>query len=253
MTDAAVPETTLDTATLTKTASTAYQSALEVIGAVEPRIAAAHAAELADQRASLKLIASENYASPAVLLTMSTLPLRQVRRRHDRPSLLRGLPERRHRRVACRRARARAVRRAVRLRPAALRHRRQPRRLLGDPRHPRRGACAGEAGCEERQRPLRGRLGDRCAHELGNQRMLGMSLDAGGHLTHGFRPNISGKMFHQRSYGTDPETGLLDYDRVAAIGSRVQAAGADRRLLGVPASGRTSRRCARSPTRSARP
>ena len=31
-----------------------------------------------------------------------------------------------------------------------------------------------------------------------------MSLDAGGHLTHGFRPNISGKMFHQRSYGTDP-------------------------------------------------
>ena len=41
-----------------------------------------------------------------------------------------------------------------------------------------------------------------------------MSLDAGGHLTHGFRPNISGKMFHQRSYGTDPETGLLDYDKV---------------------------------------
>ncbi|TDB83456.1 aminotransferase class I/II-fold pyridoxal phosphate-dependent enzyme, partial [Micromonospora fluostatini] len=51
--------------------------------------------------------------------------------------------------------------------------------------------------------------------ELGNQRMLGMSLDAGGHLTHGFRPNISGKMFDQRSYGTDPATGLIDYDRVA--------------------------------------
>jgi glycine hydroxymethyltransferase len=41
--------------------------------------------------------------------------------------------------------------------------------------------------------------------------MLGMSLDAGGHLTHGFRPNISGKMFHQASYGTDPATGLIDY------------------------------------------
>ena len=38
-----------------------------------------------------------------------------------------------------------------------------------------------------------------------------MSLDAGGHLTHGFRPNISGKMFDQRSYGTDPDTGLIDY------------------------------------------
>src|SRR6201996_1238026 len=43
-----------------------------------------------------------------------------------------------------------------------------------------------------------------------------MSLDAGGHLTHGFRPNVSGKMFHQRSYGTDPQTGLLNYDAVAA-------------------------------------
>ena len=53
-------------------------------------------------------------------------------------------------------------------------------------------------------------------HEFGNQRLLGMSLDAGGHLTHGFRPNISGKMFHQQQYGTDPETGLLDYDAVAA-------------------------------------
>src|SRR6202040_3442099 len=52
--------------------------------------------------------------------------------------------------------------------------------------------------------------------KLGSQRLLGMSLDAGGHLTHGFRPNISGKMFHQRSYGTDPATGLLDYDAVAA-------------------------------------
>jgi glycine hydroxymethyltransferase len=43
-----------------------------------------------------------------------------------------------------------------------------------------------------------------------------MSLDAGGHLSHGFRPNISGKLFEQASYGTDPETGLLDYDAIAA-------------------------------------
>jgi glycine/serine hydroxymethyltransferase len=51
-------------------ASAAYRNALQVIGAVEPRIAAAIGAELTDQRESLKLIASENYASPAVLLTM---------------------------------------------------------------------------------------------------------------------------------------------------------------------------------------
>src|SRR6188768_2639371 len=52
--------------------SSAYQQALEVIASVEPRIAAATRQELTDQRASLKLIASENYASPAVLLTMGT-------------------------------------------------------------------------------------------------------------------------------------------------------------------------------------
>ena len=53
-------------------ASTAYNAALEVIAAVEPRVAEATRAELADQRSSLKLIASENYASPAVLLAMGT-------------------------------------------------------------------------------------------------------------------------------------------------------------------------------------
>ncbi len=52
--------------------SSAYQQILEVIGSVEPRIADATRQELVDQRASLKLIASENYASPAVLLTMGT-------------------------------------------------------------------------------------------------------------------------------------------------------------------------------------
>ena len=52
--------------------SGAYSQALEVIASVEPRIAEATRKELADQRSSLKLIASENYASPAVLLTMGT-------------------------------------------------------------------------------------------------------------------------------------------------------------------------------------
>jgi glycine hydroxymethyltransferase len=46
--------------------------------------------------------------------------------------------------------------------------------------------------------------------------MMGMALDAGGHLTHGFRPNISGKLFDQTSYGVDPITGLLDYSAIAA-------------------------------------
>ncbi len=55
---------------------------------------------------------------------------------------------------------------------------------------------------------------ERLRQELGNQTLLGMSLHAGGHLTHGFRPNISGKLFRHRSYGVDPVTFLLDYDDV---------------------------------------
>src|SRR3954449_13375692 len=69
----AIPETQSPSAgELMATASGAYRAALEVIASVEPRVADATRAELADQRSSLKLIASENYASPAVLLTMGT-------------------------------------------------------------------------------------------------------------------------------------------------------------------------------------
>ncbi len=50
--------------------SAAFRSALDVVRSVEPGVADAITAELASQRASLKLIASENYASPAVLLAM---------------------------------------------------------------------------------------------------------------------------------------------------------------------------------------
>ncbi|WP_101675429.1 serine hydroxymethyltransferase [Alloalcanivorax mobilis] len=44
--------------------------------------------------------------------------------------------------------------------------------------------------------------------------VLGMSLDAGGHLTHGAKPNFSGKMYNAIQYGLDNATGLIDYDQV---------------------------------------
>jgi len=46
--------------------------------------------------------------------------------------------------------------------------------------------------------------------------ILGMSLDAGGHLTHGARPALSGKWFRAIAYGLTPG-GLIDYDQVAAL------------------------------------
>jgi glycine hydroxymethyltransferase len=47
--------------------------------------------------------------------------------------------------------------------------------------------------------------------------ILGMSLDAGGHLTHGAAPNLSGKWFNAVQYGVRREDGLIDYDQVAAL------------------------------------
>ena len=47
--------------------------------------------------------------------------------------------------------------------------------------------------------------------------ILGMSLDAGGHLTHGSRPNQSGKYFNAIQYGIRPETSLIDYDEVERL------------------------------------
>ncbi|ABI65829.1 MULTISPECIES: serine hydroxymethyltransferase [Maricaulis] len=46
--------------------------------------------------------------------------------------------------------------------------------------------------------------------------ILGMSLDAGGHLTHGARPNMSGKWFKAESYGVRESDARIDYDAVRA-------------------------------------
>ena len=195
--------------------SSAYSQALEVIASVEPRIADATRQELIDQRASLKLIASENYASPAVLLTMGTW---------FSDKYAEGTVG--HRFYA-------GCQNVDTVEALAAEHARE---LFGAPYayvQPHSGIDANlvaywsilahrveSPGIAERGAKNVNELTDedweKLRHELGNQRLLGMSLDAGGHLTHGFRPNISGKMFHQQQYGTDPETGLLDYDKVAA-------------------------------------
>jgi glycine hydroxymethyltransferase len=200
---------------LAATASAAYRSALEVVESVEPRISEAIRAELADQRSSLKLIASENYASPAVLLTMGNW----LSDKYAEGTI--G-----HRFYA-------ACQNVDTVESVAAEHARE---LFGAEYayvQPHSGIDANlvafwsilahrvespalEKYAVKNVNELSEADWEELRHEFGNQRMLGMSLDAGGHLTHGFRPNISGKMFHQRSYGTDPETGLLDYDRVAA-------------------------------------
>ncbi|MCX7287665.1 MAG: serine hydroxymethyltransferase [Rhodobacterales bacterium] len=52
--------------------------------------------------------------------------------------------------------------------------------------------------------------------------ILGMSLDAGGHLTHGAAPNQSGKWFHAVQYGVRKQDLTLDYDQVQALATEHQ-------------------------------
>jgi glycine hydroxymethyltransferase len=197
------------------TESAAFRSALDVVRSVEPGVADAIAAELASQRASLKLIASENYASPAVLLAMGN-----------------WLSDKYAEGTIGRRFYAGCAQ-VDTIETIGAGHARE---LFGAPHaylQPHSGIDANLVAywailARRIEAPALQRAGVRQVNdlndedwsklrqELGNQRMLGMSLDAGGHLTHGFRPNISGKMFDQRSYGTDPETGLIDYAVVRA-------------------------------------
>ncbi|MBX7267444.1 glycine hydroxymethyltransferase [Micromonospora sp. Llam7] len=194
--------------------STAFRSALEVIRGVEPRVADAIGAELADQRESLKLIASENYASPATLLAMGN-----------------WLSDKYAEGTVGRRFYA-GCQNVDTVEALAAEHARELFGAAHAYAQPHSGIDANLVAfwailADRVEAPALRRAQARHVNdlteadwftlrrELGDQRMLGMSLDAGGHLTHGFRPNISGKMFDQRSYGTDPATGLVDYDRVA--------------------------------------
>ena len=47
--------------------------------------------------------------------------------------------------------------------------------------------------------------------------IMGLSLAAGGHLTHGAPPNLSGKWFNAVQYGVRPDTHLIDYDEVESL------------------------------------
>ena len=196
-------------------ASSIYRGVLEVIETVEPRIAAATRSELADQRASLKLIASENYASLPVLMTMGTW----FSDKYAEGTI--G-----HRFYA-------GCQNVDTVESVAAEHARE---LFGAEYayvQPHSGIDANLVAywsilAHRVESPALQRLGAKNVNELSEddwealrrsfaeQRVMGMSLDVGGHLTHGFRPNISGKMFHQRSYGTNPETQLVDYDKLLA-------------------------------------
>ena len=153
-----------------------------LLAAADPVVADIIERETARQAEGLELIASENFASPAVLAAMGSSLTNKYAE---------GYPGKRYY-GGCEivdEAESLAISRA--------------RQLFGADHanvQPHSGSQANFGAYLAVMRP-----GDT---------LLGMSLRHGGHLTHGAAPNESGKMFKAVQYGVREDTGLIDYDQV---------------------------------------
>ncbi len=194
----------------------AYLAALDVVATSEPTIANLIRGELGNQRSQLKLIASENYASPAVMLAMGNWLSDKYAEGTVGHRFYAGCEY------------------VDQIEQLAMDH---AKALFGADHayvQPHSGIDANLVAfwsilahrveapyLVEHSAKHINDLSDAdwevLRHSFGDQRMIGMALDAGGHLTHGFRPNISGKLFSQKNYGVNADTELLDYDGVRAL------------------------------------
>ncbi|HMD27475.1 MAG TPA: serine hydroxymethyltransferase [Steroidobacteraceae bacterium] len=155
------------------------------IAGFDPKLAQAIAGERARQEDHIELIASENYASPRVLEAQGSVLTNKYAE---------GYPGKRYY-GGCEYvdiAESLAIDRAKQLFGAAYAN-----------VQPHSGSQANAAVYFALLNP-----GDT---------ILGMSLDHGGHLTHGAKPNFSGKLFRAVQYGILPDTGIIDYDQVDAL------------------------------------
>ena len=191
----------------------AYLASLEQVASSSPEVARAIVSELADQRGNLKMIASENYCSLAVQLAQGNL---------FTDKYAEGYPEHRYY-AGCDNVDA------VESRAADL-----ACSLFGADHayvQPHSGADANLIAywailSARVQTPFMEKLGktdpgalsdhdwQELRTSLGDQGLLGMNYYSGGHLTHGYRPNVSARMFRVESYDVDRETNLIDYDRI---------------------------------------
>ncbi|MFP5414117.1 MAG: serine hydroxymethyltransferase, partial [Gammaproteobacteria bacterium] len=151
----------------------------------DPELAAAIVAEARRQEDHIELIASENYASPLVMQVQGSVLTNKYAE---------GYPGKRYY-GGCE-----FVDRAEELAIARV------RQLFGADYanvQPHSGSQANAAVYQALCQP-----GDT---------ILGMSLADGGHLTHGAKPNFSGKTYNAVQYGLKPATGEVDYDQVEAL------------------------------------
>ena len=154
--------------------------ALEYLSQTDPAVEAALRAELARQRGSVELIASENFTSRAVMEAVGSVLTNKYAE---------GYPGKRYY-GGCEKVDVvedLARDRACELYGAAFAN-----------VQPHSGASAN--------------FGAYLAMIEPGDTVLGMSLDHGGHLTHGSPVNFSGLLYHIVSYGVDPATETIDYD-----------------------------------------
>jgi glycine hydroxymethyltransferase len=191
----------------------AFAAAIDRVARVLPDVAESIMQELRDQRSKLKLIASENFASPAVLLAMGNWLSDKYAEGAPGHRFYAGCDN-----VDAIESRAGELAKSLFKADHAYM---QPHSGIDanlvafwsvltarveNPALERLGAKAvGDLSAQDWEALRR---------DLGNQKMMGMALDSGGHLTHGFRPNVSGKLFQYCSYGVNPETCTLDYDEL---------------------------------------
>jgi glycine hydroxymethyltransferase len=195
------------------TALLAYLCNLQEISRVTPEIATSIVNELESQRRRVKLIASENYCSLPVQLAMGNLLTDKYAE---------GMPA--HRFYA-----GNENVDAVESLAAE-----EARRLFGAEYANVQPHCGADANLlaywailstRVENHALAGygetnlyKLSDVQWKELktalGNQRLLGLDYYSGGHLTHGYRYNVSSRMFDIYGYSVSKETGLLDYDAI---------------------------------------
>ncbi len=202
-------------------AMVSYAAALDQIASVEPEVARRIVNELADQRSHLKLIASENFSSMASQLAMGNLLTDKYSEGFayhrfyagcDNVDALEAL--------ACDYAKELFGAEHAYVQPhsgsdanlvaywAILNTRVQVPALT-------------ELGVSN-PAELSKEAWDSIRERMGNQRLLALDYYSGGHLTHGYRQNVSAQMFDSYSYSVDKETGLLDYDEIERLAQEIK-------------------------------
>lgn len=211
-----------------KTEAIAFFASIDSVGKVSPKIAEDIIQELKDQRSNLKLIASENYSSFAVQQAMGNLLTDKYSEGFVKHRFYAGCDN------------------VDDIEETAI----EEAKKLFNCDHayvqPHSGADANLVAfwsilMQKVQNKEVEKLGKKSALELTeeeyekirqllvNQKVLGMSLNSGGHLTHGYRLNVSSKFMKSYAYDVDPKTGLLDYkvlkDQVKKIKPLILLAG----------------------------